>query len=673
MATLEKAKKLFATFSLLGLLIAQPGMTSITRTFAPEATACGGGGCGEGTLTCPNGSSKVIIYSDTNTLLGNGAPSVPTWTGNELWHANIRGATWVWSSYYVTQPVAGESNTFRRTFDVPGPVTASQLTIAVDNDLIMNVNGERLNSVEVPNTFLGEISASPAGNLVQGTNTLEFEVTNYPQENGSVETNPAGLLYRMEVCYQTQAAPQCSDGIDNDGDHLIDYPNDPGCTSPQDTDEQNPGATECSDGVDNDGDQKIDALVEGSIGGGDFAIENAEPKYGKTWIATITCRASDGSTHMIGNTNALSVPAAVADAIAQRHLPFTPPTQPLVRTDNGSGDGSTWYDGTPHLPTLEAVCEILGYDSYVSSTCRDNERSGKYPNGKCNFDTPYNNEHFRFNGNISLPDCSDGSDNDNDGLIDMQDSGCVSPNDMSEVTHDPECDNPQDDSEEGPQYCADGSTLTLDEFIAAKNQGAITTTVTADQVANTVTATVTNRTGCTAPMSFSAYKMFDTTHLSTQVYYSGTPVRNISASETFVIAIPDCKVQADLWYGEAPQSLLDSDPYSQQPGYVPHFIDGIIPNDPLCTPQYCANGTSMTVDEFLAARSAGAVTEHLEVVNGTSVVAHITNNTNCTAPLSLSSYKMVNDFPYISTQILFDDTPTTTIAANGNTEFSVDL
>lgn len=33
---------------------------------------------------------------------------------------------------------------------------------------------------------------------------------------------------------------QCSDGIDNDGDGLIDYPEDPGCSSPSDDDESNP-------------------------------------------------------------------------------------------------------------------------------------------------------------------------------------------------------------------------------------------------------------------------------------------------------------------------------------------------------------------------------------------------------------------------------------------------
>jgi len=53
-------------------------------------------------------------------------------------------------------------------------------------------------------------------------------------------------------------APQCSDERDNDGDGFIDYPNDPGCTSPQDDDEANNSAPECSDGIDNDDDGWVD-------------------------------------------------------------------------------------------------------------------------------------------------------------------------------------------------------------------------------------------------------------------------------------------------------------------------------------------------------------------------------------------------------------------------------
>jgi hypothetical protein len=53
--------------------------------------------------------------------------------------------------------------------------------------------------------------------------------------------------------------PQCSDEKDNDGDGLIDFPNDPGCDSPQDDSEVNGGSSpQCSDGKDNDGDGRID-------------------------------------------------------------------------------------------------------------------------------------------------------------------------------------------------------------------------------------------------------------------------------------------------------------------------------------------------------------------------------------------------------------------------------
>jgi hypothetical protein len=68
------------------------------------------------------------------------------------------------------------------------------------------------------------------------------------------------------------AAPptnQCSDGKDNDGDGLIDYPQDPGCGSARDNDErdeaQSPPPPQCADGKDNDGDGKIDLADPGCV------------------------------------------------------------------------------------------------------------------------------------------------------------------------------------------------------------------------------------------------------------------------------------------------------------------------------------------------------------------------------------------------------------------------
>ncbi len=69
------------------------------------------------------------------------------------------------------------------------------------------------------------------------------------------------LLWGFSACggnNNNNNKPQCSDGKDNDGDGLIDFPDDPGCTSAEDDSEDSPTSPQCSDGRDNDGDGKID-------------------------------------------------------------------------------------------------------------------------------------------------------------------------------------------------------------------------------------------------------------------------------------------------------------------------------------------------------------------------------------------------------------------------------
>lgn len=49
----------------------------------------------------------------------------------------------------------------------------------------------------------------------------------------------------------------CNDGVDNDGDGFVDYPDDSGCRKWWDRTETNPNI-ECDDGLDNDGDSLVD-------------------------------------------------------------------------------------------------------------------------------------------------------------------------------------------------------------------------------------------------------------------------------------------------------------------------------------------------------------------------------------------------------------------------------
>ncbi len=78
--------------------------------------------------------------------------------------------------------------------------------------------------------------------------TCSVEDSAGEEDSGSVAINVTG----------EQQFPQCSDGMDNDNDGLIDFPTDPGCESPEDDDESDEELPECSDGVDNDNDGLID-------------------------------------------------------------------------------------------------------------------------------------------------------------------------------------------------------------------------------------------------------------------------------------------------------------------------------------------------------------------------------------------------------------------------------
>ncbi len=79
------------------------------------------------------------------------------------------------------------------------------------------------------------------------------------------DNNCNGQIDEGNVCAPPapQPRPLCDDGLDNDGDHLIDYPADPGCSSRTDNSElpvntPPPTTPQCNDGIDNDHDGKID-------------------------------------------------------------------------------------------------------------------------------------------------------------------------------------------------------------------------------------------------------------------------------------------------------------------------------------------------------------------------------------------------------------------------------
>jgi hypothetical protein len=60
------------------------------------------------------------------------------------------------------------------------------------------------------------------------------------------------------------ATAACNNGLDEDGDTLIDYPADPGCVDPLDVSESS--TEECDNGVDDDGDAMVDHVADPGCG-----------------------------------------------------------------------------------------------------------------------------------------------------------------------------------------------------------------------------------------------------------------------------------------------------------------------------------------------------------------------------------------------------------------------
>ena len=128
---------------------------------------------------------------------------------------------------------------------------------AVTADFALNM---RELSVSRAGTGSGAISSSPAGIACPGTCSAEYledEVVTLTAsaDAGSTFTNWSGACLGTGTCVVTldedravianfdsvpippPPAKQCEDGVDNDGDGLIDYPADPGCSSSGDDSE----------------------------------------------------------------------------------------------------------------------------------------------------------------------------------------------------------------------------------------------------------------------------------------------------------------------------------------------------------------------------------------------------------------------------------------------------
>ena len=204
--------------------------------------------------------------------------------------------------------------------------------------------------------------------------------------------------------------PECSDGLDADGDGAIDHPADPGCNSPGDFREKDPSLI-CDDGLDEDGDGLADFP---SDPGCDAPVDTSERN------AALPCddgidSDGDGLVDFPSDHGC----ASPSDPSEQ--------AEELV-CDNGiddDGDGLADFPSDPGCQSQDDPSEY--YQNWVCGDGIDNDGDGHidYPDDRsC---TAVSDE------SEDSEQCDDGIDNDGNGLIDYPaDPSCTDFNDHSE-------------------------------------------------------------------------------------------------------------------------------------------------------------------------------------------------------------------------------------------------
>ncbi len=266
---------------------ADPGCSSLDDTDEGDSCPGVGPGCPECADGIDNdGDGQTDFPADTNcTSPSQASEGCVTTDGVEALVMPVTTGTTVGANNDLTTTCSatGTNTAPDRTYSLQLPAMRSLSIVNTNsfNQIVKLFNstcgGTPMQCRDEPETIaLNNLAAGLYFYVVDGystgTGAYTVTVSGTIQNAGSCElplalngaiTCGAGFACRGTPGTRTCQAAACGDGVDNDGDGIADYPNDPGCASVSDNDETDTcpggaGCPACSDGLDNDGDLLID-------------------------------------------------------------------------------------------------------------------------------------------------------------------------------------------------------------------------------------------------------------------------------------------------------------------------------------------------------------------------------------------------------------------------------
>ncbi len=340
-------------------------------------------------------------------------------------------------------------------------------------------------SVATPGVYYLVVDAHDSG--ASGTYKLQVDLLAGEGElcDPAVTSCGPGLVCRiplggtMNVCSQ----PMCNDGVDDDGDGKNDYPNDPGCTSPDDNDETDtcPGAgcPQCADGIDNDGDGQTDYPNDLNCTSASGTSESCLDTDAVMDITAVTTSGTTVGLHndthqACGSTTTTTAPDKTyrlrltqkldSLAITTSASSFSDVAAVYGPSCGGTALSCQSFDGPIALANINAGDLFLVIDGYSSGSGTFTITThGVIKNGESCEGALVTSGVLACSATAACAgtagaktcvpaQCSDGIDNDNDGKTDYPfDPGCASPadNDEANPTTLPVCGNALDDDSDG--------------------------------------------------------------------------------------------------------------------------------------------------------------------------------------------------------------------------------